>query len=126
MQIPPFQCPPFSKCLIRVHPSQPGCPIMFEYFVVQFLQSPGLPTPKPEKRILKVGNAILDPPEKWPQKSIEMSKNSMHVSQNSHFGALLNSLTSLNKEVRPFPLGDNSIWSYLSVSFLGDYSIWRS
>ena len=34
-------------------------------------------------------------------------------------------LTSLNKEVRPFFLGDNSIWSFPSVSFLSDYSIWR-
>ena len=38
----------------------------------------------------------------------------------------LKTLTSLNKEVRPFFLGDNSIWSYPSVSFLSDYSIWRS
>ena len=35
-------------------------------------------------------------------------------------------LTSLNKEVRPFFLGDNSIWRFPSVSSLSDYSIWRS
>ena len=38
----------------------------------------------------------------------------------------LKPLTSLNKEVRPFFLGDNSIWSFPSVSSLSDYSIWRS
>ena len=38
----------------------------------------------------------------------------------------LKTLTSLNKEVRPFFLSDNSIWSHPSVSSLGDYSIWRS
>ena len=38
----------------------------------------------------------------------------------------LKTLTSLNKEVRPFFLGDNSIWSFPSVSSLSDYSIWRS
>ena len=34
--------------------------------------------------------------------------------------------TSLNKEVRLFSLGDNSIWSCPSVSSLSGYSIWRS
>ena len=38
----------------------------------------------------------------------------------------LKTLTSLNKEVRPFFLGDNSIWSFPSVSSLSDYSISRS
>ena len=38
----------------------------------------------------------------------------------------LKTLTSLNKEVRLFFLGDNSIWSFHSVSSLSDYSIWRS
>ena len=38
----------------------------------------------------------------------------------------LKTLTSLNKEVRPFFLGDNSIWSFPSVSSLSDYSTWRS
>ena len=38
----------------------------------------------------------------------------------------LKTLTSLNTEVRPFFLSDNSIWSFLSVSSLSDYSIWRS
>ena len=38
----------------------------------------------------------------------------------------LKTLTSLNKEVWPFFLGDNSIWSFPSVSSLSDYSIWRS
>ena len=38
----------------------------------------------------------------------------------------LKALTSLNKEVRPFVLGDNSIWRFPSVSLLSDYSIWRS
>ena len=40
--------------------------------------------------------------------------------------ASLKTLTSLNKESRPFFLGDNSIWSLPSVSPLSDYSIWRS
>ena len=35
----------------------------------------------------------------------------------------LKTLTSLNKEVRPFFLGDSSIWSFASVSSLSDYSI---
>ena len=39
---------------------------------------------------------------------------------------VLETLTSLNKEVRPFFLSDNSIWSFPSVSSLSDYSIWRS
>ena len=39
---------------------------------------------------------------------------------------LENGLTSLNKEVRPFFLSDNSIWSFPSVSSLSDYSIWSS
>ena len=38
----------------------------------------------------------------------------------------LKTLTSLNKEVRPFFLGDNGIWSFPSVSSLSEYSIWRS
>ena len=38
----------------------------------------------------------------------------------------LKALTSVNKEPRPFFLGDNSIWSSPSVSSLGDYRIWRS
>ena len=37
----------------------------------------------------------------------------------------LKTLTSLNKEVRPFFLSDNSIWSFPSVASLSDYSIWR-
>ena len=37
----------------------------------------------------------------------------------------LRALTSLNKEVRPLFLGDNSIWSFPSVSSLSDYSISR-
>ena len=41
-------------------------------------------------------------------------------------GLSLKTLTSLNKEVRPFFLGDNSIWIFPSVSSLSDYSIWRS
>ena len=40
--------------------------------------------------------------------------------------SLENPVTSLNKEVRPFFLSDNSIWSLPSVSSLSDYSIWRS
>ena len=35
----------------------------------------------------------------------------------------LKTLTSLNKEVRPFFLGDNSIWRSASFSSLSDYSI---
>ena len=41
-------------------------------------------------------------------------------------GGALKTLTSLNKEVRPFFLSDNSIWSFPSVSSLSDYSIRRS
>ena len=37
----------------------------------------------------------------------------------------LKTLTSLNKEVRTFFLGDNSTWSIPSLSSLSDYSIWR-
>ena len=33
----------------------------------------------------------------------------------------LKTLTSLNKESRPFSLGDNSIWKFISVSSLSDY-----
>ena len=36
----------------------------------------------------------------------------------------MKTLTSLNKEVRPFFLSDNSIGSYPSVSSLSDSSIW--
>ena len=38
----------------------------------------------------------------------------------------LKTVTSLNKEVRPFFLSDNSIWSFPSVSSLSDYSIRRA
>ena len=38
----------------------------------------------------------------------------------------LKTLTSLNKEYMLFFLGDNSIWSFPSVSSLCDYSKWRS
>ena len=38
----------------------------------------------------------------------------------------LKTLTSLNKEVRPFFLSDNSIWSLPSVSSLSDYGIPKS
>ena len=38
----------------------------------------------------------------------------------------LKTLTSLNKEVRPSFLVDNSIWSFPSVYSLSDYSIWSS
>ena len=38
----------------------------------------------------------------------------------------MKTLTPLNKEVRPFFLSDNSIWSLPSLSSLSDYSIWRS
>ena len=37
----------------------------------------------------------------------------------------LKTLTSLNKEVRPFFLSENSILSFPSVSSLCDYSIWE-
>ena len=46
--------------------------------------------------------------------------------QDAHATKSLQALTSLNKESRPFLLGDNSIWILSSVSFLSDYSIWRS
>ena len=47
------------------------------------------------------------------------------IQQKSPTTHSLKTLTSLNKEVRPFFLGDNSIWSFPSVSSLSDYSIWR-
>ena len=59
----------------------------------------------------KIGAAISGP-------RIAGKKNNGHEA--------LKTLTSLNKEVRPFFLSDNSIWSFPSVSSLGDYSIWRS
>ena len=34
----------------------------------------------------------------------------------------MNALASLNKERKPFFLGDKSIWSFRSVSSLSDYS----
>ena len=43
--------------------------------------------------------------------------------RNAHQVIALKTPTSLNKEVRPFFLCDNSIWSFPSVSFLSDYSI---
>ena len=47
--------------------------------------------------------------------------------RNEIFPALaLKTITSLNKEVRPFFLSDNSIWSFPSASSRSDYSIWRS
>ena len=41
-------------------------------------------------------------------------------------GLSLQSLTSLNKESRPFLLGDHSIWSFPPISSLSSCSIWRS
>ena len=38
----------------------------------------------------------------------------------------LKTLISLNKESRPFFIGDNSIWSFHSISYLSNHSIWRS
>ena len=38
----------------------------------------------------------------------------------------LKTVTSFNKESRPFFLGDSNIWSVPSVSSLSDYSNWRS
>ena len=38
----------------------------------------------------------------------------------------LKTLSSLNKEVRPFFLGDDSIWSFPRFLPLSDHSIWRS
>ena len=48
------------------------------------------------------------------------------ISWNSEKTQTLKTLTSVNKEVRSFFLGDNSISSFPSVSSLGDYSFWRS
>ena len=62
----------------------------------------------------------------YPQLSAEcgcgVQKRLMHTSHRQS----LKTLTSLNKEVRPFFISDNSIWSYPSVSSLSDSSIWRS
>ena len=54
------------------------------------------------------------------------SKNSLaitdfHAKKTQH-DQLPFTLSSLNKEFRPFFLGDNSIWSFPSVSTLSDYS----
>ena len=45
-------------------------------------------------------------------------------SEHCFLGWALKTLASLNKEVRPFFLSDNSIWSSPSVSSLSDYSTW--
>ena len=58
--------------------------------------------------------------EKEKQSAILVRKSSPNIRITSK------TQTSLNKEVRPFFLSDNSIWSHPSVSSLGDYSIWRS
>ena len=57
------------------------------------------------------------------------ARKQQHLGQptQGHEGtSFLKTLTSLNKEVRPFSLSDNSIWSFPSVSSLSDHSIWRS
>ena len=56
---------------------------------------------------------------------LEMSLENCHGMCSRSLPAL-KTLTSLNKEVRPFFLSDNSIWSLPSVSSLSDYSISRS
>ena len=52
-------------------------------------------------------------------------KNRISQGVESRGSLTLKTLTSLNKEVRPFFLCDNSIWSFPSLSFLSDYSTWR-
>ena len=57
----------------------------------------------------------------------KVTMTNAHPPQDEHSLAhALKTLTSLNKEVRPFFLSDNSIWRFPSVSSLSDYSIWRS
>ena len=54
------------------------------------------------------------------------TKHEVSTSQGQQSGKNLeNPVASLNKEVRVFNLGDNSIGSFPSVSSLSDYSIWR-
>ena len=60
------------------------------------------------------------------QKSAKERKRAQKSTKKRFCVITLKTLTSLNKEVRPFFLGDNSIWSLPSVSSLSDYSIWRS
>ena len=66
-------------------------------------------------RTTKVSMALLAPDS--------LCQPDLRNLQNLH---LENPVTSLNKEVRPFFLGDNSIWSFPSISSLSDYSISRS
>ena len=45
------------------------------------------------------------------------------VSEEQDSLTTLKTVASLNKESRPFFLGDNRIWSFLAVSSLSDYRI---
>ena len=54
------------------------------------------------------------------------SRKSALKNTSNIYTVTLKTLTSLNKEVRPFFLGDNSIWRLPSPSSLNDYSSWRS
>ena len=66
----------------------------------------------------------IEPLESLEKKGETHKKAKKIVARNKR--RTLKTLTSLNKEVRPFLLGDNSIWSFPSFSSLSDYSIWRS
>ena len=73
-------------------------------------------------------NVIPDTPKTLKKKHILPPLSSLRLfTGHSHKKSLsLKTPTSLNKEVRPFSLSDNSIWSYPCVSSLSDYSIWSS
>ena len=60
----------------------------------------------------------------WDKKTRTVSRSRINPGRLSL--KVLENPNLLNKEVRPFFLSDNSIWSLPSVSSLSDYSIWRS
>ena len=89
------------------------------------LLSPFWRAPKPELSTAKQGGVWLEAScfMSWKRPQGTLQKGNLKVYLNL---PTLKTLTSLNKEVRPFFLGDNSIWSFPSVSSLSDYSISRS
>ena len=77
------------------------------------------------------GEAFECPPAVCPPKRPRPCAHYRILEQLSEFQGILGvtplkALTSLSKEVRPFFLGDDRIWSFHSVSSPSDYSIWRS
>ena len=117
---PKTSCPPSKLCLpwvskrgIRDVPGiLPGCPgplAVFKKFV--------------QKNFVRIFRSL-----NFVQLTGRLSQGQPDPDQSKRFVFMcaLKALTSLNKEVRPFFLSDNSIWSLPSVSSLSDYSIWSS